>query len=176
MIPKMNRRLQGFRVVKHRRPVRHGHGWMGQVLVLAIAGSTASCSQTMWEASTIATAAALAGYLAVESARPVGPARLMIYGGPNNGTYLGCLSCPSTDPESVFNEYGAGNPYRYESITNSYGQFGSPYSSYSACNEYASDPPVVVDEAGNYYGRLTLNRYAPDALIDFVPQLAALCQ
>ena len=29
----------------------------------------------------------------------------------------------------------------------------------SACNPYATDPPVIVDSAGHYYGRLTLNQY-----------------
>jgi hypothetical protein len=30
---------------------------------------------------------------------------------------------------------------------------------YSACNQYASDPPVIVDQDGQFYGRLTLNSY-----------------
>jgi hypothetical protein len=32
-------------------------------------------------------------------------------------------------------------------------------SQFSACNEYANYPPVVVDRAGNFYGYLTLNEY-----------------
>ena len=42
---------------------------------------------------------------------------------------------------------------------NKYSDFGSLYSTYSVCNAYATDPPVIVDHEGNYYGRLTLNQY-----------------
>ena len=43
---------------------------------------------------------------------------------------------------------------------NPYGQFKNPYSSYSACNEYTSNGPVLVDREGKFYGRLTMNAYA----------------
>ena len=46
-----------------------------------------------------------------------------------------------------------------ESIWNKASQFGSTFSQYSACNPYASDPPVIVEEDGTYLGRLTLNRF-----------------
>ena len=88
--------------------------------------------------------------------------KLMIFGGSNHGTYLGCLSCEETARDSVLNEFGQyGSPYRPESIWNHYKQFGSPYSLYSACNELATDPPVIVDQDGTAYGRLTLNRNSP---------------
>jgi len=53
-----------------------------------------------------------------------------------------------------------------QSIFNPYSQFGSRYSAYSACNPYATDPPVIVDENGNYYGRLTVNTYYGDGTRD----------
>jgi hypothetical protein len=88
--------------------------------------------------------------------------KLMIFGGLDHGTYLGCLSCEETARDSVLNEFGRyGSPYRPESIWNHYKQFGSPYSPYSACNEFATDPPVIVDQDGTAYGRLTLNRNSP---------------
>ncbi len=88
--------------------------------------------------------------------------KLMIFGGPDHGTYLGCLSCQETARDSVLNEVGQyGSPYRPESIWNHYKQFGSPYSLYSACNELATDPPVIVDQDGTAFGRLTLNRNSP---------------
>ena len=90
------------------------------------------------------------------------PAKLMIFGGEDHKTYLGCLNCNEYATDSVFNSYGAhGSPYSSESIWNHYGQYGSPYSTYSACNPYASDPPVIVDQNGAYYGRLTVNEYHP---------------
>jgi len=47
------------------------------------------------------------------------------------------------------------------SIFNHYNEFGSPYSSFSVCNRYATDPPVMVDGSGRFYGRLTLNHEHP---------------
>jgi len=86
--------------------------------------------------------------------------KLLIFGGSDHKTYLGCLNCSEYDKDSVFNTYGShGSEYSSVSIMNSYSEFGSHYSSYSACNEYASDPPVVVDLNGKYYGRLTINNY-----------------
>jgi hypothetical protein len=96
---------------------------------------------------------------------PVGSGELLIFGGPGHDTFLGCLTCSEYSSDSVHNEYGFGNPYG-QTIFNGYSQFGSPYSTYSACNPYASDPPVVVDEDGEFYGRLTLNRYHRQAITD----------
>jgi hypothetical protein len=60
------------------------------------------------------------------------------------------------------NAYGSyGSAYSSTSIFNHFSDYGSAYSSYGACNPYAADPPVIVDNAGNYYGRLTLNQYHP---------------
>ena len=84
----------------------------------------------------------------------------MIFGGEGHKTYLGCLNCAQYATDSVFNEYGQhGSRYSSESIWNHYDEYGSAYSSYGACNPYATDPPVIVDSAGRYYGRLTLNTY-----------------
>ena len=86
--------------------------------------------------------------------------RLLIFGGPDHSVYLGCLSCSEYAADSVFNQFGThGNEYAADSVLNAYGKFGSKYSMYSACDEYASDPPVVVDGAGAYYGRLTVNEH-----------------
>lgn len=94
-------------------------------------------------------------------------AKIMIFGGLNHATYLGCLNCSEYASDSVFNNYGSfGSPYGMNSIFNHYSQYGSPYSMYSACNPYASDPPVIVDEAGNFYGRLTINIYNSQATHD----------
>lgn len=84
--------------------------------------------------------------------------KLMLFGGNNNDVYLGCLSCSKYDQDSVSNTYGEfGSSYHSDSIFNSYGEYGSSYSQYSACNSYAANPPVAVDSNGNFYGYLTLN-------------------
>lgn len=61
---------------------------------------------------------------------------------------------------SVWNEmstYGWKNGY---GKWNPYGQFKNPYSNYSACNEYTTNSPVLVDRNGKFFGRLTLNSYS----------------
>lgn len=86
--------------------------------------------------------------------------KIMLFGGLDHKTYLGCLNCSQYATDSVFNQYGQhGSRYAFESIWNHYGEYGSAYSTYGVCNAYASDPPVIVDNSGNYYGRLTLNTY-----------------
>ena len=93
---------------------------------------------------------------------PTSQRKIMIFGGHDHRTYLGCLSCSEYVTDSVFNEYGNyGSRYSSTSIWNHYADFGSRYSNEGACNPYAVDPPVIVDMDGNYYGRLTLNSYHP---------------
>mgnify|MGYP003309311395 FL=1 len=87
---------------------------------------------------------------------------LLIYGGSNHDVYLGKLNASRYDSESIWNEYGRyGNKYNPNSIWNEYGQYGSKYSSYSPFNEYGSNPPVLVDSQGNFYGYFTANKYRP---------------
>jgi hypothetical protein len=89
---------------------------------------------------------------------------LLLFGGEDHRTFLGCLTCSKYDADSVFNTYGLhGSRYATDSIFNHYGEFGSRYSDYSACSRYASDPPVIIDRDGAFYGRLTINHYAPNA-------------
>jgi hypothetical protein len=87
-----------------------------------------------------------------------GSHKLMLFGGDDHKVYLGCLSCSKSAADSVLNPYGDhGSRYASDSIFNPYGDFGGHYSDNSPCNSYASHPPVIVDENGDYYGELTLN-------------------
>lgn len=98
--------------------------------------------------------------LILASAISAQPQKIMLFGGRGHKTYLGCLNCNKFTPDSVLNIYGTnGSPYSSSSIWNHYSEYGSKYSDYSACNPYANDPPVIVDAKGNFYGRLTANRY-----------------
>jgi hypothetical protein len=93
-------------------------------------------------------------------------ARLLIFGGANHKTFLGCL-CSEYESDSVFDEYGRfGSRYNIETIWNRYGDYGSPYANTSACNTYATDPPVVVTSDGKFIGYLTLNAYKGGAIAD----------
>jgi hypothetical protein len=90
------------------------------------------------------------------------PAKLMVFGGPGHKVYLGCLSCSQLAQDSIFNPVGPhGSNVSYESIWNRVSQYGSPVSPYSACNPVATDPPVIVDQNGQAYGRLTLSPVNP---------------
>lgn len=80
------------------------------------------------------------------------------------GDYLGNLSSNPSDPNSTSNPYGAGSRYNSNSVTNPYGQYGSPYSSKSANNPYTSDAPKLYDRQGNYRGKLSSNPYDPDSI------------
>jgi hypothetical protein len=107
-----------------------------------------------------------------------GSDEIVLYGGPEHATYIGCVNCSKYDSESVLNTDG---PYgRYDSgtsIANPSSIFGSSYSEYSACNLFATDPPIIVDDQGNYYGRLSINLSQPgspsDALQAWIIRLCA---
>lgn len=65
---------------------------------------------------------------------------------------LGRLSANPYDSESTSNSFGAGSPYRADSINNPYGPYGSPFSPKSATNPYATDAPKLYDSQGKYRG------------------------
>lgn len=68
------------------------------------------------------------------------------------------MNCPDYYNTSVLNEFGDfGSQFSANSIWNHSADFGSWYSQYSVCNRFATDAPVIVDKAGDYYGRLTVN-------------------
>jgi hypothetical protein len=84
--------------------------------------------------------------------------KLMVFGGRNNDVYLGCLNCSQYASDSLLNAYGThGNKYAANGLLNKFSPYGSRYSALSACNPYAANPPIVVDQNGRAYGRLTMN-------------------
>ena len=106
------------------------------------------------------------------------PEGLLVFGGDNNKTFLGCLVCPETDQDSLFNRFGTyGSRFAANSILNRFGPFGGKFAPYSPCNVYSTTPPVIVDADGENYGELTLNRdSARQAKIEGLNAwLAALC-
>jgi len=65
-------------------------------------------------------------------------------------------------PNALGNKYDAGSPYKHNGLFNPYSKYGSQYSSTSAFNKYATDPPKVVVKMGSdlyLVGVLTTNRY-----------------
>jgi hypothetical protein len=47
---------------------------------------------------------------------------------------------------------------------NPYSQYGSPYSNKSWTNPYATNPPQIYDQSGNYRGNLSANPYDPNSV------------
>jgi hypothetical protein len=91
------------------------------------------------------------------------PPRLMVFGGPDHKVYLGCLNCDPSTYDSIFNK---GGPYGHcpgpfdDNLycRGPFKEFGSsgPFHDQSACGSSASDPPVIVDQNGRYYGRFSI--------------------
>lgn len=100
---------------------------------------------------------------------------LMVLGGPDNATYLGCFYCNNFDAASVCNKYGEhGSRFSGASIWNKLSPYGSRYSDFSPWNPYGSGPPALVDRQGNFHGYLTANVYNPKRVRN--PSLLALTQ
>jgi hypothetical protein len=79
----------------------------------------------------------------------------------SDGTFLGTLDGGQYSLDSIYNKYGGyGSKYDPDCILNKYGEYGSDYSDLSPFNMYASDPPGLYDGHGNFYGTLSINRYA----------------
>jgi len=131
------------------------------LLLLAIVSALllSGCTAAAWRA-------AAQGFAAAEWASGgSASSKLMIFGGAQHKTYLGCINCSEYSSDSVFNSYSSyGSSYSSTSIYNPYSQYGSPYAATSACNPYASSPPIVVDSAGSFYGYLTVNQYKSSAI------------
>jgi hypothetical protein len=90
---------------------------------------------------------------------PVSSNRLLLYGGPGNATFLGCLNCSTVDAASVWNPVGRyGSPVSQNSVWNKAGQYGSSVSPYSPWNFVGPLPPIIVDSNGKVVGRLTSNQ------------------
>jgi len=80
-------------------------------------------------------------------------------------TYIGNYSTNQYDSNSISNSYGQyGSSYGTNSVNNNYSQYGSPYSSKSATNRYATDTPKLYDQNGSYKGKLSSNSYDPDSI------------
>ena len=87
---------------------------------------------------------------------------LLLFGGADHKTFLGCLNCTSVSSESVCNDYGKGSEYASESIWNRYGTYGSEYSEYSPWNSYYDSAPIIVDRDGKSFGYFSVNAYHHD--------------
>jgi hypothetical protein len=85
---------------------------------------------------------------------------LYLYGGANNSVYLGCLTCNQFHAESVCNSFGTyGSAFSSSSIWNQFGTYGSSFQSYSPWNSFSSSGPLIVGSNGLNYGYFTTNAF-----------------
>ena len=89
---------------------------------------------------------------------------ILIMGGSSQEEFLGCLSCSEYDPNSVWGQYGRFSWQNKYGVWNRYGQHANPYGQNSACNQHSRNGPSLVDRAGNFYGRLSVNQYLTDGI------------
>lgn len=77
-----------------------------------------------------------------------------------DGTFLG--TCDNAYAyHSIINEYGKGSPYKSDSINNKYGMYGSEYSSLSAYNKTASNPPYLFSKDQKLLELVNSHAYRP---------------
>lgn len=107
----------------------------------------------------MAVASGCTAHLSVSARDAIAPT-LMVFGGQGQSVYLGCLTCSEFEADSVFNFHGKHGTGAVRSVLNEAGPYGSKSSTFSACNPRATEPPVIRDQRGKYYGQLTVK---PDA-------------
>lgn len=94
---------------------------------------------------------------------PAATVHLLLFGGPSERTYLGCLTCNKFDLESVCNQFGNyGSPFNNSSIWNEFGTYGSQFNSYSPWNQFSFGGPAIYGTDLLFYGYFTVNRFRVD--------------
>src|SRR6185437_8084418 len=94
------------------------------LLCFGVAAST-GCTRAAWQAA--------AQGAATGAAPAQAPSALLVFGGSDHKTFLGCLNCSEYGQSSIKNQYSFGSPYGH-TIFNHFSEYGSEFSSDSACN------------------------------------------
>lgn len=83
---------------------------------------------------------------------------LLLFGGSDHKTFLGCLNCADTSETSVCNDVGQyGSDVAENSIWNEVGPYGSDVSPTSPWDDVSQDAPIIVDNTGKSYGYFSAN-------------------
>src|SRR5580658_858501 len=95
---------------------------------------------------------------ATARAQAQAPKALLLFGGHDHKTLLGCLNCVDTSEASVCNDVGQyGSDVAANSIWNEVGPYGSDVSPTSPWNTVSDDGPIIVDRTGKSYGYFSAN-------------------
>ena len=88
---------------------------------------------------------------------------LLLFGGHDHKTFLGCLNCSETAMGSICNKFGLqGSKFQVNSIWNKFGTYGSKFSTDSPWNKFSTSAPIIVDKDGGSYGYFSANHFHPD--------------
>jgi hypothetical protein len=88
---------------------------------------------------------------------------LLLFGGHDHKTFLGCLNCVDNSDSSVCNDVGKyGSDVAENSIWNDVGRYGSDVSPTSPRNNVSQDAPIIVDRDGKSYGYFSANNVHHD--------------
>jgi hypothetical protein len=88
---------------------------------------------------------------------------LLLFGGQDHKTFLGCLNCNRFQSSSVCNKFGEfGSKFPSDSIWNKFGNYGSKFSSDSPWNKFSTTAPIIADRDGNSYGYFSTNKFHND--------------
>jgi hypothetical protein len=96
----------------------------------------------------------------ITSGRSQTPA-LLLYGGDDHQTFLGCANCSKFEGDSICNQFGRfGSEFQGDSIWNMFGTYGSKFNASSPWNQFSQGSVAIVDRNGGFYGFLTANKFA----------------
>ena len=85
---------------------------------------------------------------------------LLLFGGNDHKTFLGCLNCGKSDDASICNKFGTyGSKFNEVSIWNKFGTYGSKFNEGSPWNKFSNSAPIIVDKNGNAYGYFSTNKF-----------------
>src|SRR3989344_1059053 len=98
---------------------------------------------------------------------------IIIMGGGSQDRFLGCLTCGEFTQDSVWNQYSRHGWENKFGTWNRFGEHANPYGPNSACNQFGTNAPVLVDRQGEFYGRLSVNEYAEGSVcgVNGAPQI-----
>jgi hypothetical protein len=86
---------------------------------------------------------------------------LLLFGGNDHETFLGCVNCSQFEATSICNQFGQfGSQFQSNSIWNMFGAYGRKFNNNSPWNQFSQGSVAVVDKNGNFYGYLTANKNA----------------
>src|ERR1700722_10368697 len=89
-------------------------------------------------------------FTTITSGRAQTPA-LLLYGGDDHETFLGCVNCSQFEGSSICNQFGQfGSEFQSSSIWNMFGTYGSKFNSKSPWNQFSQGSVAIVDRNGGF--------------------------